>query len=92
MYVSKMAIPFSSNFIELHGHCDTSEEAIHHAFTYLSTIKNNESSNARLLFAKTCVAPLKAASIPQFQSNGALMLVEPSKKIADAWSSYIQSF
>jgi len=89
--IPRKAIPVVNNFIEFHGFCDASEEA-YGACIYIRTGGINEIYHAQLLCAKTRVAPLKAMTIPRLELNGALLLAELARKIADAWGNNIHSF
>lgn len=80
-----------SYFIEIHGFCDDSEEA-YGSCIYIRTRGTNEIYHAQLLCAKTRVPPLRAVTIPRLELNGALLLAELARKIADAWGSNIHSF
>ncbi|XP_008183125.1 uncharacterized protein LOC103309446 [Acyrthosiphon pisum] len=91
IYIPRKVIPAVCNFIEFHGFCDASEEA-YGACIYIRTGGTNETYHAQLMCAKTRVAPLKAMTIPRLELNGALLLAELAKKVADAWGNYTHSF
>jgi len=91
IYIPRKVIPVASNFIELHGFCDASEEA-YGACIYIRARGSNETYYAHLLCAKTRIAPLKAVTIPRLELNGALLLAELARKVADAWDSNVHSF
>jgi len=89
--IPRKVIPYVCKFIEFHGFCDASEEA-YGACVYIRTRGINDIYQAQLICAKTRVAPLKAATIPHLELNGALLLAELANKVADAWRNNIHSF
>ncbi|CAI6377504.1 unnamed protein product [Macrosiphum euphorbiae] len=89
--IPRKVIPAACNFIEFHGFCDASEEA-YGACIYIRTRGTNKTYHAQLMCAKTRVAPLKAVTIPRLELNGALLLAELARKVADAWGNNTHSF
>lgn len=84
MSIPRKCIPHMSLQVEIHGFCDTSEEAYGAAMFVRSKGKMGR-WHSRLLCARTRVAPLKGSTIPRLELNGALTLAQLAKKTAEAW-------
>jgi len=83
--------PCATDEIEFHGFCDASEEA-YGACVYVRSKDGNKRIYSRLLCAKTRVAPLKGATIPRLELNGALLLAELINKVAKSWAVEVRDF
>lgn len=66
--------------IQLHGFCDASLHA-YGACIYLRSTNNNDQNHARLLCAKSKVAPLKTVTIPRLELCGAVLLARLSAQV-----------
>lgn len=84
LVIPRKVIPSLSEEVEVHGFCDASEEA-YGACLYVRSKDDSGIWNSRLLCAKTRVAPLKGNTIPRLELNGALLLAELVKKVAESW-------
>jgi len=75
---------------EVHGFCDASQDA-YGACVYIRSIGQDNTWNARLLYAKSRVAPLKGSTIPRLELNGALCLAQLISKVTESWNIDCQS-
>jgi len=83
--------PGTADMFELHGFCDASIEA-YGAYVYVRYLDQEGKWKLRLLCSKTRVAPLKSATIPCLELNGALLLVELSVRISQSWGIDVRRF
>ncbi|XP_025192662.1 uncharacterized protein LOC112592723 [Melanaphis sacchari] len=83
--------PFMSDHIEVHGFCDASEKA-YGACIYVRSKDQNEQWCSRLLCSKSRVAPVKGATIPRLELEGALVLAQLAEKVAAAWELDVKNF
>ncbi|XP_033363129.1 uncharacterized protein LOC117241277 [Bombus vosnesenskii] len=74
--------------IELHGFCDASDRE-YGACVYLRTITLDGHVCARLLTAKSKVAPLKSLTIPRLELSGALLLASLATTVLQALPSNV---
>jgi len=89
--IPRKVIPRPANEWEIHGFCDASEEA-YGACIYVRSRDKDDQWHARLLCAKTRVAPLKGATIPRLELNGALLLADLIQKISNSWKIDMHQF
>jgi len=89
--IPRKVIPVASDEVEMHGFCDASEQA-YGACVYVRSRDSNGKWHSRLLCAKTRVAPLKGATIPRLELNGALLLAELVNKVAESWMVSVHTF
>lgn len=79
-----------SKFTEIHGFCDASEEA-YGACVYIRSQGLDGRWHSRLLCSRSRVAPLKGATIPRLELNGALVLAQLVEKVSKAWDTECHS-
>lgn len=89
--IPRKVIPEISNEVEMHGFCDASEQA-YGACVYVRSKDSSGKWHSRLLCAKTRVAPLKGATIPRLELNGARLLAELVNKVAESWMVSVRIF
>ena len=87
-YVRNVKIPRSTRIerstrVELHGFADASEKA-YGACIYLRTRSMSGEWKARLLCAKSGVAPLRSVSLPRLELCGILLLAQLAEKVKTA--------
>lgn len=73
----------SPQTIQIHGFCDASEVA-YGACLYMRSTSLDGSTLARLICARSRVAPLKSTSLPRLELCGALLLATLFSKITEA--------
>lgn len=69
---------------EIHGFCDASQAA-YGACVYVRSQDEDGNWQARLLCARSRIAPLKGATIPRLELSGALCLSQLISKVSEAW-------
>jgi len=69
--------------IQLHGFCDASAVG-YGACIYARSVNNNQTTNVRLLCAKSRVAPIKQMTMPRLELCGALLLSRLYKEVRDS--------
>ncbi|XP_050065913.1 uncharacterized protein LOC126554977 [Aphis gossypii] len=83
--------PSPTQRVEIHGFCDASEVA-YGACIYVRSMDKNGVWHSKLLCAKTRVAPLKGATIPRLELNGALLLADLAQTVAESWEMDAKDF
>ncbi|XP_031330987.1 uncharacterized protein LOC116161684 [Photinus pyralis] len=72
--------------LELHGFCDSSEEA-YGCCVYIRSIDKNGNIKCNLLCAKSRVAPLKPITIPRLELCGAVLLANLMRKVINSFKA-----
>lgn len=70
--------------LEIHGFCDASQKT-YSACVYIRSQVCNGRWNVQLLCSRSRVAPMKGATIPRLELNGALVLAQLIEKVAGSW-------
>ncbi|XP_017797043.1 PREDICTED: uncharacterized protein LOC108578262, partial [Habropoda laboriosa] len=81
--ISRHVISHDSDRIELHAFSDASEKA-YGSCVYLRTVDKAGASTARLLCAKSRVAPLRSTTLPRLELCGALLASQLTSKAKGA--------
>ncbi|XP_011860341.1 PREDICTED: uncharacterized protein LOC105557650 [Vollenhovia emeryi] len=78
-------------FAQLHGFCDASQNA-YGACIYVHTKLETGEYRSELLCSKSCVAPLKAVSLPRLELLAAVLLAQLITKVRNSLDSPVQAF
>lgn len=88
LYLPRRLTIDEATIYELHGYCDSSEQA-YGAVIYLRSVGNDGSIQTRFLCAKARVTPIKKISLPRLELCSAVLLADLAKFVLDTYLNKI---